>query len=141
MLIIAAMSSGHGADLLGTVNAASMRLASPVAIAHGEQRSAWAGKRVDATDAQGVAFAALGVLGQFQLCLGSEGIKIHWCCSPRYEMIAEDLAELPFGETPGGVQSCVQMFQTGGEQRYVKHLGLYKPYVQAQIGYRQSVIG
>src|SRR5215217_4032344 len=55
-------------------------------------------------------------------------------------MIVEDLAELPFGEIRGRVERCVQVLQTGGEQRYVKHLGLCKPYVKAQVGYRQSVI-
>jgi hypothetical protein len=56
-------------------------------------------------------------------------------------MIVEDLAELPFGEIRGGVERYVQVLQTGGEQQYVKHLGLCKPYVQAKVGYRQSVIG
>jgi hypothetical protein len=56
-------------------------------------------------------------------------------------MIAEDLAELPFGEIRGGVERCVQVLQTGGEQQHVEHLGLCKPYVQAQVGHRQSVVG
>jgi hypothetical protein len=56
-------------------------------------------------------------------------------------MIAEDLAELPFGEIRGGVERCVEVLKTVGEQRYVEHLGLFKPHVQAQVGYRQSVIG
>jgi hypothetical protein len=55
-------------------------------------------------------------------------------------MIVEDLAELPFGEIRGGAERRVQVLQTGGEQRYVKYLGLCKPYVQAQVGYRRSVI-
>jgi hypothetical protein len=80
VFIIAATSSW---DLIGTVNAAPKQLASPVTVAHGEHRSALAGKRVDTTDAQGVVFASLGVLGQFHLCFGSEGIVIHRCCSPR----------------------------------------------------------
>jgi hypothetical protein len=66
---------------------------------------------------------------------------MHRCCSPRYEMIVENVAELPFGEIRGGVERCVQVLQTGREQRYVKHLGLCKPYVEAQVGYRQSIIG
>src|SRR5215218_7163374 len=79
------------AGLFGTVYAAPMRPTLPVTAAHGKQRSPQAGKRVDATDAQGVAFAALGVLGQFQLCFGRERIVIYRRCSPSYEMIVEDL--------------------------------------------------
>ena len=57
-------------------------------------------------------------------CAMREGLLIHRCCSSRYELVVEDLAELPFGEIRGGVESCVQVLQTGREQRYVKHLGL-----------------
>jgi hypothetical protein len=39
LLITAAMSSGHGADLIGTVNTAPMRLVSSVTVEHAEQRS------------------------------------------------------------------------------------------------------
>jgi hypothetical protein len=56
-------------------------------------------------------------------------------------MIVEDLAELPFGEIRGGVERRVQVLQTGGEQWYVEHFGLCKPYVQAQVGYRKPVVG
>src|SRR5215210_6840645 len=115
--------------------------ASPVTLERGKQRPPEARERVDAPDAQGVAFAALGVLGQFRLRFGGEGIVIHRCCSTRYEVIVEDLAELSFGEVRGGVERCVKVLQAGGEQRYVEHLGLRKPHVQAQVGYRQSVIG
>jgi hypothetical protein len=38
LLITAAMSSGHGADLIGTVNTAPMRLVSSVTVEHAEQR-------------------------------------------------------------------------------------------------------
>jgi hypothetical protein len=74
-------------------------------------------------------------------CASGEGIAMHQRYSPRYEMIVEPLLELPFGEIRGGVERWVQVFQTGDEQRYVKHLGLCKPYIQAQVGYRQSVKG
>ena len=54
----------------------------------------------------GVAFAALGVLGQFQLCFGREGIVTHRCCSPRYEMIVEDhlLGAEPGAHDPYGAR-------------------------------------
>jgi hypothetical protein len=56
-------------------------------------------------------------------------------------MIVEDLAELPFGEVRGRVERCVQLLQTGSEQRYLVHLRLCEPYVQAPVGHRHSVIG
>ena len=74
MFITAAMSSGHGVDLFDTVNAAPMQLASPATVAHGEQRSPQAGKRVDATDDEGVVLTAQGVLSQFQSYVGREDI-------------------------------------------------------------------
>src|SRR5215212_2350886 len=63
-------------------------------IARGEQRSPQAGERVDTTEAQGVALAALGVLGQVQFRFRREGLVIYRRCPPRHEMIVEDLAQL-----------------------------------------------
>ncbi len=74
-------------------------------------------------------------------CTLGEGIVNHRRCSSRYEMIVEDLAELPFGKIRGEVERCVPVPQTGGEQRYIKDRGLCKSYVQAQVGYRKAVIG
>jgi hypothetical protein len=55
----------------------------------GRARGAQAGKRVDATNAQDVAFTALVVLGQCRLCFAGEGSVIHRCCLPRYEVIIQ----------------------------------------------------
>ena len=73
-----------------------------VVVASRKQRSPQAGERIDATDAEGFASATLGVVGQSQLCFGREGIVIHRRCSPHYQMIVKDFAELPFGQIRRG---------------------------------------
>jgi hypothetical protein len=72
---------------------ASMRLASS---APQKQRPPSAGKRVDATDAQGVSPLQRSAGSS---CARREDFVIHRYRSPGYEMIVEDLAELPFGPT------------------------------------------
>src|SRR5829696_10193217 len=114
---------------------------SPVTVARGEQRSPQAGERIDTTDAQRVALAALGVFGQVPLRSRREGRVIYRRRPPRHEMVVEDLAQLPLGEIRGGVERHVKVFQAVGEQWHVEHLGLCEPHVQAKVGDRQPVIG
>ena len=56
-------------------------------------------------------------------------------------MVAEDLAQLRFGGVRRRVERFVQVLQTSGEQRYVQHLGLCVPHVQAQVGHTEPVLG